>query len=63
MNDKRPHVADRSGGGQGVQAQRKVLPASDQIPFVRDKDSTGRGVSVQRKELANGTGRVSAPFP
>ena len=49
--DTRPYVADRGGGGQGVQAQRVNVPggglASDKRPSVHDC-SSGRGVQVQR---------------
>ena len=45
----------------GVQIQRKNLPMSDQRPFMQHRG--GQGVQAQRQEVANGTGRLSAPFP
>ena len=49
------------GKGRGVQITR-VLPASDRRPQIGAHHS-GQGVNMQRKEFANGTGRISAPFP
>ena len=46
-----------------MQVQRKVLPVIDQAPFMNSMPNCSRGVQVQRKEVANGTGRISAPFP
>ena len=59
--DRQPAM-EPSSGGLGVQVQRENLPLSDQRPFANHRGQ-GQGVQTQRQEIANGTGRLSAPFP
>ena len=35
----------------------------DKIPYMAAVSSGGKGVTIQRQEVANGTGRIAAPFP
>ena len=59
--DQQPLIVNHEGG-RGVQVQRNDVPVNDKVPSYGIRVG-GRGVQAQSLEVANGTGRLSAPFP